>query len=246
MRTSATGPFSDELVAAIPSVISDLIVKLVQQGKWGQIITFERNAFGTPAAFAEFADYLKSRYQNPHTNPVTALVFGPSVECAQAMAPKFLKCYQDAGVECCIFEDYATAHYWVKSKIRQTSLLIEWNDKYKIGDTAIDEQHQEIFLRAADVIAATNRESQTMCALRLYQFTRTHFSHEERLMHRLNYPDIAQHIAQHDNLISKLNDFLQNIAKDNLIKAELEAFISHWLLIHIATVDSKLAAYLKS
>jgi len=244
LRTTATGPFNNELVAAIPSIIKDMLVKLIQQGKWGQIVTFQRNAFASASALAEFADYLKARYDNPEIKPVTALVIGPQVVHGASMAPELFKCYDGAGVECSIFEDYSTAHYWVKSKIRQTSTWVEWSDSYKMGDKVIDEQHQELFMRAADVIAATNRESQTLSALRLYQYTRTHFSHEEGLMRRIGYPEIDQHIDQHDALLAKLNEFLQNIANDNLIKAELETFMSHWFLGHMATGDAKLAAFL--
>ena len=54
LRTLAIGPFDNKLVAAIPHTINDLIVKLAQQGKWGQIVTFERDAYASPIAFAEF------------------------------------------------------------------------------------------------------------------------------------------------------------------------------------------------
>ncbi len=246
LRTHATGPFDKELIAAIPSVISDLITKLAQQGKWGQIVTFERNALGSPSTVADFADYLKSRYQNPNTNPVTALVFGPDVEGGQLMAPEFAKCYQDAGVESRIFEDHTTALHWVESRIAQYSALMAWDDSYNIGVPAIDEQHRELLMRASDVIAATTREGQTLSTIRLYQYTRTHFSHEEDLMRSLAYPDIDAHVKQHDVLISQLNQFSQNIAKNNLIKADLEEFISLWFLTHIATFDTKLATFLKS
>jgi len=246
LKTAAAGPFSNELIAAIPAAINALITRLAQQGKWGQIVTFQRNALAEPSAMADFAAYLKARYQNPDTNPVTALVFGPDVVGGQLMAPQFHKCYEDAGVQSRIFEDRTAAHLWVESKIQQSSTLIAWNDGYKIGDSAIDEQHQELFLRASDVIAATTHEGQTLCTMRLYQFTRTHFSHEETLMRRLGYPDIDEHIKQHDELITQLGEFSQHLARDNLIKAELEAFISHWFLTHVATADAKLAAFLKS
>ena len=245
LRTNATGPFNSELVAAIPHDINDLLIKLTQQGKWGQIVTFERNAYTTPAGLFEFTQYLKSRYQNAVSKPVTALVFGPQVAHGKEMAPEYFKCYDQAGVDCCIFEDFSTAQVWVKSKIRQISEVIQWRDAYKIGDVAIDEQHQELFLRAGDVIAATNRESQTLSALRLFQFMRSHFSHEEELMYRIGYPEIKAHIEQHSALTARLKAFLKNISNDNLIKAELEDFIAHWLLDHIGMVDSKLAAYLK-
>ena len=79
---------------------------------------------------------------------------------------------------------FCWAHYSVKSKIRQASRLLERNDSYKIGDAAIDEHHPELFMRATNVIAATSLESQTLSALRLFQYTRTHFLHEENLMPR--------------------------------------------------------------
>jgi hemerythrin-like metal-binding protein len=245
LRTNATGPFNSELVAAIPHDINDLLIKLTQQGKWGQIVTFERNAYTTPTGLSEFTNYLQSRYQNSVSKPVTALVFGHQVAHAREMAPNYFKCYDQAGIECCIFEDFSTAQVWVKSKIRQISEAVQWRDTYKIGDIAIDEQHQEMFLRAGDVIAATNRESQTLSALRLYQYMRSHFSHEEDLMYRIDYPEIKSHIEQHAALTVRLKAFLKNISNDNLIKAELEDFIAHWLLDHIGMVDSKLTAYLK-
>ena len=246
LRTSLIGPFNNELVAAIPRDINDLLIKLMQQGKWGQIVVFERNALTTSDALSEFTDHLKERYKNPESRPVIALVFGPQVVHAQEMAPKYFKCYDSAGVECCIFEDDSTAQVWVKSKIRQISEVIQWSDSYKIGDPTIDEQHEELFLRAGDVIAATSRESQTLSALRLYEYMRSHFSHEEGLMYRIGYPDIDQHLKQHEVLTGKLKAFLKKLSNDNLIKAELEDFISHWFLDHIGMVDRKLAAYLKS
>jgi hemerythrin len=246
LRTTAVGPFHDELVSAIPPGIKVLLVKLIQQGKWGQIVTFERNAVTSDAALAEFTEYLKRRYVNPDTRPVTALVFGQNIEGAEAMAPLFQQCYQGAGIDCQVFEDYSTAHYWVKSRIRQTSRLVEWNDSYKIGEASIDEQHQELFMRAADIIAAVNHESQMLSALRLYQYTRTHFSHEEELMRRGNYPDIAAHLLQHETLLRQLQLFLQHITRDTLVKDELEDFIAQWFLGHIANSDQKLASFLKT
>ncbi|MBP8287182.1 MAG: hemerythrin family protein [Rhodoferax sp.] len=246
LRTTAVGPFHDELVSAIPPGIKVLLVKLIQQGKWGQIVTFERNAVTSSVALAEFTEYLKRRYVNPDTRPVTALVFGQNIEGAEAMAPLFQQCYQGAGIDCQVFEDYSTAHYWVKSRIRQTSRLVEWNDSYKIGEASIDEQHQELFMRAADIIAAVNHESQMLSALRLYQYTRTHFSHEEELMRRGNYPDIAAHLLQHETLLRQLQLFLQHITRDTLVKDELEDFIAQWFLGHIANSDQKLASFLKA
>jgi len=78
----------------------------------------------------------------------------------------------------------------------------------------------------------------------LFQYTREHFSHEEQLMKRLNYPAMAAHEAQHNSLISRLSEISARIANDTLDRVVLEAFLSDWLLNHIATSDIKLAAYI--
>ncbi len=210
LHTTARGPFS-QLVAAIPANISELTVKLARQGKWGQILVFQHSALVGAAALSEFGEYLKSRYVDPATNPVTALVFAPDVEGAQIMAPVFLKLYQEAGVDSSVFEEYAAALDWVESSISQFSARIEWKDRYKIGDAAIDEQHQELFRRAAYVIAATSPEGQALCAMRLYQYMRVHLSHEEEVMRRVQYPDIDEHVKQHQNPDIKIErDFGQD------------------------------------
>ncbi len=221
-------------------------MRLAKQGKWGQILTVQHSALATPAALEELGAYLKSRYVDPQTNPVTALVFAPDLEGAELLAPKFLKLYQDAGIESCVFAEHSAALDWVESCISQFSARIEWSDSYKVGDPAIDEQHQELFKRAAYVIAATSPEGQALCAMRLYQYMRVHLSHEEEIMRALQYPDIDTHVQQHQELISRLNEISVKIANENLVKADLEEFIAHWFLTHIGTQDVKLGQYIRS
>lgn len=246
LRTTAVGPFNNELVATLPQTVGNLIDKLVLQGKWGQIIVFQGSAFSTDTAMREFGAYLLSRYQDRDTNPVTALVFRADIEAGDRMAPRYLKCYQDAGIESEVFEDYSSAVQWVQSRISQTSAQLEWKDDYRIGDAAIDEQHQELFKRAATIIAAISQQGQALGVIRLYQYTRTHFSHEEELMQRISFPDYEAHCQMHQKLIAKLDEISARISSGNLIKAELEEFISQWLLGHIATEDTKLAAFVRS
>jgi hemerythrin len=245
LRTTAVGPFQNELVAAIPQSVGDLIAKLALQGKWGQIIVFQVSAACTDAALQEFAHYLRLRYQNPPTNPVTALVFRPDLDDGAHMAPRYLQCYQDAGIHSAVFGDYSSAVQWVQANISQTSELMQWKEDYRIGDPAIDEQHQELFKRAATIIAAISPQGQALGVIRLYQYTRTHFSHEEELMQRIGYPDYEAHCRMHQKLLARLDEISVQVSAGNFIKAELEAFISRWLLDHIVLEDTKLATFVK-
>ena len=63
-------------------------------------------------------------------------------------------------------------------------------------------------------------------------------------MRRVGYPAIAAHIAEHNALLSRLNEVADSIGKDQLDRLELEEFLSDWLFTHIGTSDARLAVYL--
>jgi hemerythrin-like metal-binding protein len=198
---------------------------------------------GSPDVISDLSTYLKLWYTDPLTNPVTALVFGPAVVGASTMAPQYLQCYLDAGIESQVFVDYVSALAWVESRIYQSSEKLQWKDAYRVGDADIDEQHQELFKRAHNILHAVTNAEQAHAAMRLFEYTRTHFSFEEECMRRIRYPDLDSHRALHMELSKKLGSISRSIAKNELVKEELEDFVSHWLLIHIATVDKRLADY---
>lgn len=125
-------------------------------------------------------------------------------------------------------------------------MSLEWKDSYKIGRADIDAEHQHLFKLVNTVLAAKDKGALTACAMALFQYTREHFAHEEQLMKRLNYPAMLEHQTQHDDLISRLSEVSARIANDTLDHLVLEAFLSDWLLNHIATSDVKLAAYIQA
>lgn len=242
LHTTARGPFSN-VVEAIPPTITGFLKRLAQQGRWGQIVNFKHSALIPPEARQNFADYLKTRYENTKIKPVVALVFEPEVDGGALMAPEILKCYLDAGIQGQVFESYASALDWVESEISQFSTRLEWKDSYTIGDAAIDEQHRELFKRAAYVLAATSHEGQVISAMRLFQYMRTHLSHEEELMRQLRYPDADHHTREHRALMARLNAISLKIADENLVMADLEEFIGDRFLTHMETADTELARF---
>lgn len=242
LHTTARGPFSN-VVEAIPPTITGFLKRLAQQGRWGQIVNFQHSALIPHEALQNFAAYLKARYESTVVKPVVALVFEPEVEGGALMAPEILKCYLGAGIQGQVFESYASALNWVESEISQFSTRLEWKDSYTIGDAAIDEQHRELFKRAAYVLAATSHEGQVISAMRLFQYMRTHLSHEEELMRQLRYPDADHHTREHRALMARLNAISLKIADENLVMADLEEFIGDLFLNHMETADTALARF---
>ena len=123
-------------------------------------------------------------------------------------------------------------------------MTIEWSDSYKIGHAEIDVQHEELFRRANQFLEADGKPALVAFAISLYKYTRKHFAEEEALMQEIGYPDYQVHQQQHEALILKLDTLTKNITDDALNKNEFAEFTGYWLLKHIASTDTRLAAYI--
>jgi hemerythrin-like metal-binding protein len=124
-------------------------------------------------------------------------------------------------------------------------MSIEWNEKYRIGNDAIDEQHKELFSIANRFLSATDKESQRNIAVELRQYTKEHFGKEESLMHVVSYPFTATHQGQHEALLAKLSEIEERLESGELFQADLESFINHWLVNHMVASDAPLIVYVK-
>ena len=120
---------------------------------------------------------------------------------------------------------------------------IEWQDSYKIGNAEIDAQHQEWFRKINSFLEATDIESMARCEAQMYQYTRVHFKHEETLMRTVNYPELHAHIQKHHEMLAHINTMSAQIADFTIDRSKWAAFLSDWLLDHIAKTDSRLAAF---
>lgn len=81
----------------------------------------------------------------------------------------------------------------------------------------------------------------------LKTYTDTHFSHEEELQQKSNYPDYIRHRQLHKEFNRSLNKiehkFLTEGASIAMV-SEINQNIGNWLVGHIKTEDIKLSKYL--
>jgi hemerythrin-like metal-binding protein len=124
-------------------------------------------------------------------------------------------------------------------------MSIEWDEKYRIGNEAIDEEHRDLFGIANRFLKATDIEEKRAAAVELRGYTKEHFRHEEILMHEVGYPLIATHLRLHEDLISKLAAMEAKILNGELHQVEIEEFINYWFIKHMAAVDAPLVVYVK-
>lgn len=119
-----------------------------------------------------------------------------------------------------------------------------WNDRYKIGHSGVDTQHQQLFGLANQIVEASKDEELTHLLMLLYQHTREHFSAEEKLMKQTDYPDYDRHVQQHNQMLDRLIEISKTVQKKQWDPVDIKIFMTNWVLVHILEEDMPLGEYL--
>ena len=124
-------------------------------------------------------------------------------------------------------------------------MKIEWKNSHKIGHPVIDEEHEQLFALARQLLDAPDQPSQQKVVMQFYKHTRVHFANEEALMKEIGYPAYRVHAEQHNRMITLLNEISQSISKGTPSQKAFEAWIDDWIIKHIEHEDARLVAYLQ-
>ncbi len=124
--------------------------------------------------------------------------------------------------------------------------MIRWKEEYILGQGLIDKEHQELFKianRALDVISSDEKITKLILLVKeVYTHIDIHFTHEEKYMLSINYPEIDRHINLHKNMLDSLNDLITEISLLDIytIQKRLMDFIHEYFVKHIITEDKKI------
>lgn len=120
---------------------------------------------------------------------------------------------------------------------------------FRLGHETIDNQHRRL-------IKMLNELNQNICCNGqrwvfgkilddLYAYTGYHFSTEERLMKKYNYPTDLEHKTIHDAFVGKVVALKKSFdACECEIGTELINFLIDWLAHHVQNSDRKLVSFL--
>ncbi len=129
-------------------------------------------------------------------------------------------------------------------------MLIEWDESLSVGNDKIDHDHQAL-------IGITNELSQAVedgqgkaiiadVLSRLSDYVGYHFDHEEQIMRRFRYSEMACHIQEHADLIKGLDELVyEHEVAPNVVTTDTLEFLKHWLVDHIKTWDHRLGLFLR-
>lgn len=126
--------------------------------------------------------------------------------------------------------------------------LFEWNDSYsvKVGlfdghhkklVGMINELHQAMMSRQASAVIEKILDS-------LVDYTKYHFTEEEKLMKQHGYPGYEQQKKEHENLVSRVVEIQDKLKKGSMsVTLETMAFLKSWLSDHILVSDKKYSQF---
>ena len=126
--------------------------------------------------------------------------------------------------------------------------IAEWDGSLVIGVPEIDQHHKATIDQVnhlfANMIAGKGSESAKDAIAALEASISQHLREEEALMTRINYPNLAQHRAEHESFGHRFQTMKQSMnANSKTAAAEALEFVADWVTHHILRHDKALAEY---
>ncbi|MDP2876294.1 MAG: bacteriohemerythrin [Holophaga sp.] len=79
----------------------------------------------------------------------------------------------------------------------------------------------------------------------LIQEIRSHFHQEEAALTEASYPDLENHMAEHQQLLEEANSLLRQFLAGTISGMAFPIFIKNWLIGHMKDSDRKYSACLR-
>ncbi|QQS05350.1 MAG: hemerythrin family protein [Fibrobacterota bacterium] len=123
------------------------------------------------------------------------------------------------------------------------NIRLDWNETFSIGEPLLDAQHRELFDIANSLPENNDRAQVRTCVMRLFRYTREHFSAEEDYMRSVGYPNLEQHTRIHEKLIEQLSLIAQEPLGTTAADLSFKRFVLQWLTDHILICDKAIQKF---
>ena len=120
--------------------------------------------------------------------------------------------------------------------------MIEWEDKFNVGISIIDEEHKKLIgiLNKAIFAKEHNDKPEEIKEVlnEMVEYSHKHFSTEEAYMVKFNFPEYQFHKNEHLDFIDKtIASYNKLVRGDYQIANELLEYLKQWLANHIQVTD---------
>jgi hemerythrin len=84
------------------------------------------------------------------------------------------------------------------------------------------------------------------CIQKLEDYSLFHFKQEEQLMTEIKFPYLEEHIRQHQEFKSKIDNFKINLDPEKRLSAfNILEFLINWISFHVLESDKEYAVYIR-
>lgn len=123
-------------------------------------------------------------------------------------------------------------------------------NSYNTQIGTIDQQHKKLVEMINNLESAIGKNGEQKIIgeifYQLVDYTKYHFSFEERLMAESSYPQLKEHIILHKEFIDQIVLMLEAMKTDShKLGDKLITFLKDWLLQHILGHDKEFGAFYK-
>lgn len=128
-----------------------------------------------------------------------------------------------------------------------------WRDTMELGYVPLDDEHKafmEVVQKSTEAANVGDFATMEWVFEKSYDYARDHFSHEEDIMERIQFPDIEAHMKSHQIFIKNISNLRQQyeVSASEEEKREIALktanFLNVWLLGHILSRDKVMKPYL--
>lgn len=132
-------------------------------------------------------------------------------------------------------------------------MTITWTPDLATGNMTIDTEHKELIRMIGNLMDACSSgkgRTEMVNTIRfLNDYTTKHFSHEEELQRRSQYPDLNNHLRYHAEFRKTVQDIATKIEKEGAsvaLLAQINQNIGVWFTNHIRMQDKRVAEHLRN
>jgi hemerythrin len=127
-----------------------------------------------------------------------------------------------------------------------------WSPELATGYTLIDAQHKQLFAAADALFNACQigkeRQEVEKTMKFLLEYTIKHFTDEEALQKKYDYPDYPAHKQTHVRFAEQVRGLAAKFPREGPIDgfiSEVYITVGEWLLSHLRDEDFRMAAYIQ-
>ena len=129
--------------------------------------------------------------------------------------------------------------------------LVTWDASYSVKVEQFDEDHRRLFAflnKLHDAMKAGHGDQVIQGVVKeMADYTKFHFSAEEAVLQKTDYPDLAAHRAQHQSFIKKVEEFQHDLkAGKGGQSIAVTGFLRDWLSNHIKQTDRQYSSHLNA